>query len=83
MASNGNQNQIVSKNRDRYTNDEAFDLDPAQVGSIFQSANSGTVKRQSRLANELNRKRPGYFTGLVCTGCRNLFITLGNCRRRI
>tara|TARA_R110002020_G_scaffold35123_4_gene106171 strand:- start:5607 stop:6827 length:1221 start_codon:yes stop_codon:yes gene_type:complete len=48
----------VSKNIDRYWNDETLDLDPKRVLSAFQSANSGYTKRQSRIANELIQKDP-------------------------
>lgn len=48
----------VSKNTDRYWNDETLDLDPKRVLSAFQSANSGYTKRQSRIANELIQKDP-------------------------
>ncbi|MDP6587031.1 MAG: hypothetical protein QF535_20430, partial [Anaerolineales bacterium] len=48
----------VSKNKDRYWNDETLDLDPKRVLSAFQSANSGYTKRQSRIANELIQKDP-------------------------
>jgi phage gp29-like protein len=48
----------VSKNKDRYVNDESYDLTPAHVLSSFQSANAGVVKRQSRIANELTEKDP-------------------------
>lgn len=48
----------VSKNKDRYWNDETLDLDPKRVLSAFQSANNGYTKRQSRIANELIQKDP-------------------------
>ena len=48
----------VSKNIDRYWNDETLDLDPKRVLSAFQSANSGYTKRQARIANELIQKDP-------------------------
>jgi phage gp29-like protein len=48
----------ISKNRDRYVNDESFDLSPTKVQGDFQSANSGVIKRQARLANELTEKDP-------------------------
>jgi len=46
----------VSKNRDRYTVDESIDLTPVNVLGIFQSANCGYTKRQSRLSRELIEK---------------------------
>lgn len=46
----------VSKNKDRYQNDESFDVTPLKILGIFNSANSGYTKRQSRLANELTEK---------------------------
>lgn len=48
----------VSKNKDRYITDESFDCTPLKVQSIFNSANSGYTKKQSRLANELTEKDP-------------------------
>lgn len=48
----------ISKNKDRYQVDQAFDLEPLKIQGIFQSANGGTVRRQSRLANELTEKDP-------------------------
>jgi phage gp29-like protein len=48
----------ISRNKDRYQVDQAFDLEPLKIQGIFQSANGGTVKRQSRLANELTEKDP-------------------------
>jgi len=48
----------MPKNIDRTTFDESFDLEPLKVNNIFQSANAGNVKRQSRLANELTEKDP-------------------------
>ena len=48
----------VSKSKDRYWNDETYDLDPKRVQAAFQSANSGYTKRQSRIANELIQKDP-------------------------
>jgi len=48
----------MPKNIDRTTLDESFDLEPLKVNNIFQSANAGNVKRQSRLANELTEKDP-------------------------
>ncbi|MEE9352370.1 MAG: DUF935 family protein [Thiotrichaceae bacterium] len=46
----------VSKNKDRYTVDESFDCTPVLVQGIFQSANRGYTKKQSRLSNELTEK---------------------------
>jgi phage gp29-like protein len=48
----------LSKNRDRYSIDEGYDLDPLRVQNIFNSANSGSTKKQSRLSNELTEKDP-------------------------
>ena len=48
----------VSNNKDRYLLDESFDCTPLKVQSIFNSANSGYTKKQSRLANELTEKDP-------------------------
>ena len=48
----------VSKNKDRRTFDQAFDLDPLKIQQIFASANTGYVKPQSRLASELTEKDP-------------------------
>lgn len=48
----------VSKNKDRRTFDQAFDLDPQRIQCIFSSANTGYVKPQSRLASELTEKDP-------------------------
>tara|TARA_R110002020_G_scaffold125388_3_gene282598 strand:+ start:1038 stop:2267 length:1230 start_codon:yes stop_codon:yes gene_type:complete len=48
----------VSKNKDRYQLDESFDATPLKVQSIFNSANNGYTKKQSRLANELTEKDP-------------------------
>lgn len=48
----------LPKNIDRYMVDEAWDLEPLKIWNIFQSANGGEVKRQSRLANELTEKDP-------------------------
>ena len=48
----------MRKNIDRTSFDESYDLVPVKVSAIFQSANSGNVKRQSRLANELTEKDP-------------------------
>lgn len=51
-------NNSISRNIDRYGFFESYDLQPVRVLNIFQSANSGTVRRQSRLANELTEKDP-------------------------
>ena len=48
----------VSKNKDRRTFDEAFDLDPQKIQYIFSTANTGYVRPQSRLASELTEKDP-------------------------
>jgi phage gp29-like protein len=48
----------LSKNKDRYSLDESFDLDPLRVQNIFNSANSGSTKKQCRLGNELTEKDP-------------------------
>ncbi len=48
----------VSKNIDRYQQDESFDATPINVLGIFTSANNGHTKRQSRLANEISEKDP-------------------------
>lgn len=48
----------VSKNIDRYRNDEAYDIDPARLISVFNSANSGVVRKQSRIANEITERDP-------------------------
>ena len=48
----------VSKNKDRRTFDQAFDLDPQKIQCIFASANTGYVRPQSRLASELTEKDP-------------------------
>lgn len=48
----------LSKNIDRYGVDTSWDLDPLRVQNIFQSANGGSVRRQSRLAYELIEKEP-------------------------
>lgn len=48
----------VSKNKDRRTFDQAFDLDPQKIQCIFSSANTGYVRPQSRLASELTEKDP-------------------------
>ena len=44
------------KNKDTYRIDETLDLTPKRVQSAFQRANSGYVKQQSRIANELTEK---------------------------
>jgi phage gp29-like protein len=46
----------LSKNRDRYSVAESYDLDPLRVLNIFTSANSGSTKKQCRLANELTER---------------------------
>ncbi len=46
----------VPKNIDRYNLDESYDATPIKVQSIFNSANNGYTRRQSRLANELTEK---------------------------
>ncbi len=51
-------NNNVSKNKDRRTFDQAFDLDPQKIQQIFASANTGYVRPQSRLASELTEKDP-------------------------
>lgn len=51
-------NNNVSKNKDRRTFDQAFDLDPQKIQQIFSSANTGYVRPQSRLASELTEKDP-------------------------
>ncbi|HHZ96057.1 MAG TPA: DUF935 family protein [Flavobacteriales bacterium] len=51
-------NDRVSRNIDRYFNQESYDLQPIKVLSVFQSANNGVVKKQSRLANELTENDP-------------------------
>ena len=43
-------------NVDRYTIDVSLDLTPLEVQNVFNSANGGNVKRQSKLANELTEK---------------------------
>ena len=48
----------VSKNVDRYQIEQTFDLQPLKIQQIFRSANGGTVRKQSRLANELTEKDP-------------------------
>ena len=48
----------VSRNKDRRTFDQAFDLDPQKIQCIFSSANTGYVRPQSRLASELTEKDP-------------------------
>ena len=48
----------VSKNKDRRHFDEACDLTPVKVQGIFQSANTGYVRRQSRLASDIRERDP-------------------------
>jgi phage gp29-like protein len=48
----------VSKNKDRRHFDEACDLTPVKVQGIFQSANTGYVRRQSRLASDIQERDP-------------------------
>jgi len=48
----------VSKNKDRRHFDEACDLDPLKVQSILQSANTGYIRRQSRLASDILERDP-------------------------
>ena len=43
-------------NIDRYQIDVSLDLTPLEVQNVFNSANGGNVKRQSKLANELTEK---------------------------
>lgn len=45
-----------NSNKDRYRIDETLDLTPSKVYDAFQKANSGYVKCQSRIANELTEK---------------------------
>tara|TARA_R110002153_G_scaffold207077_6_gene359966 strand:- start:3737 stop:4930 length:1194 start_codon:yes stop_codon:yes gene_type:complete len=48
----------MAKNIDRSNYNVADDLEPIIVNSIFQSANGGSTKRQSRLASDLLEKDP-------------------------
>lgn len=48
----------LARNVDRYHVAESWDLDPVKLDSILNSANGGSVKRQSRLANELTERDP-------------------------
>ena len=48
----------MAKNIDRNLYDITNDLEPIIVSSIFQSANGGSTRRQSRLATELLEKDP-------------------------
>ena len=48
----------MAKNIDRSSYNVADDLEPIIVNSIFQSANGGSTKRQSRLASDLLEKDP-------------------------
>ena len=48
----------LARNVDRYFVAESWDLDPIKLDSILNSANSGSVKKQSRLANELTERDP-------------------------
>jgi phage gp29-like protein len=48
----------LARNVDRYFVAESWDIDPVKLDSILNSANSGSVKKQSRLANELTERDP-------------------------
>lgn len=48
----------VSKNKDRRHFDEACDLTPIKVQSILHSANTGYIRRQSRLASDILERDP-------------------------
>ena len=48
----------MPKNIDRNNYNVADDLEPIIVNSIFQSANGGSTRRQSRLASDLLEKDP-------------------------
>ena len=48
----------MAKNTDRSGFSVTQDLQPITVTSIFQSADSGSTKRQSKLATELLEKDP-------------------------
>jgi phage gp29-like protein len=48
----------MPKNIDRNSYNVADDLEPIIVNSIFQSANGGSTRRQSRLASDLLEKDP-------------------------